>query len=302
MGACRGVLRLNEPMAQYTSWRIGGSAERYYRPTDAEDLALFLSHLPVGELLTWLGLGSNVLIADEGIQGTVIHTLGMKSVPILRVSEETVRVMSGVPCAKLAKYCAKEGLRGGSFFAGIPGTIGGALAMNAGAFGGETWKSVVKLETICATGNRRHRMPEEYKVEYRSVTGGAAHEWFLAGYFSFERINEIEKAEQLEKIAYLLRMRNETQPIGLWSCGSVFQNPPHHYAARLIEASLLKGCRIGGAMVSAKHANFIINTGNATAKDVYQLIQHIMMCVWRDHQVRLQPEVRIIGMPQFAEI
>lgn len=299
----RGVLRFNELMAPHTSWHIGGLAERYYKPADIDDLALFLRSLPKGEPLTWLGLGSNVLIADEGIQGTVIHTLSMKSVPIvscsdlfpnIALSEEVIRIVAGVPCAKVAKYCAKNALKGGSFFAGIPGTMGGALAMNAGAFGVETWDTVVQLEVMNAQGERQYRTPADYAVGYRSVKG-PADEWFVAGYYKFEKVDERSRAEQVEQIAYLLRMRNETQPIGLWSCGSVFQNPPNHYAARLIEASELKGYKIGGAMVSSKHANFIINTGNATAKDVFQLIQYIMDVIWRDHGVRLQPEVRIIG-------
>jgi UDP-N-acetylmuramate dehydrogenase len=298
--ALKGVLRLNEPLAPYTSWRIGGPAKRYYRPTDVEDLLLFLSLCEPREPLTWLGLGSNVLIADEGVSGTLIHTLGMKSVPILREGE-LVKVAAGVPCAKLAKYCAKEGLQGGAFFAGIPGTVGGALAMNAGAFGGETWDRVVGLEVTNHLGERRQRGREDYQVGYRKVIG-PPHEWFLGGQFRFEAGTSREEKQPKDEIAYLLRMRNETQPIGVLSCGSVFQNPPNHYAARLIEASGLKGFSIGGAMISPKHANFIINTGNATAKDVCQLIQHIMKCVWQDHQIRLEPEVRIIGAFQFAEI
>jgi UDP-N-acetylmuramate dehydrogenase len=299
----KGILRFNEPMAPYTTWRIGGPAQQYYRPTDIEDLVLFLSTLPAHEPLTWLGLGSNVLIADDGIQGTVIHTLGMKSVPITLVScSETVqivRVAAGVPCAKLAKYCAKEGLIGGTFFAGIPGTVGGALAMNAGAFGGETWGAVVGLEVLNRQGERILRTPKDYTVAYRSVRG-PDEEWFLAGHFQFQKGEKGTADEQAEQITYLLRMRNETQPIGVLSCGSVFQNPPNHYAARLIETSKLKGFSIGGAMVSSKHANFIINTGNATAKEVYQLIQYIMEVVWQEHQIRLQPEVRMIAAISFA--
>lgn len=297
--ALRGILRFNEPLAPYTSWRIGGPAARYYRPLDVEDLLLFLSLCSPTEPLSWLGLGSNVLIADEGIAGTVIHTLGMKSVPIC-AEGDLIWVSAGVPCAKVAKYCAKEGLKGGAFFAGIPGTVGGALAMNAGAFGGETWNSVVKLEITNQRGERQYRTPKDYKVGYRSVEG-PANEWFLGAYFRFEKGESHETAEQKALITYLLRMRNETQPIGVLSCGSVFQNPPNHYAARLIEHSNLKGFAIGDAMVSPKHANFIINTGNATAKDVCQLIQHIRQCVWKTHQICLEPEVRIMGALSFAE-
>ncbi len=299
----KGILRLNEPMAPHTTWRIGGPAERYYRPTDIEDLALFLSSLAPDEPLTFLGLGSNVLIADEGIRGTVIHTLGMKSLPIKLIAStdtaQTVWVPAGMPCAKLAKYCAKEGLKGGSFFAGIPGTIGGALAMNAGAFGGETWTQVVGLEVVNRRGECFLRSPKDYKIAYRSIEGGDE-AWFLAGHFQFEKGDQGTADEQAEQISYLLRMRNETQPIGVLSCGSVFQNPPNHYAARLIESSKLKGFSIGGAMVSSKHANFIINAAKASAKDVYQLIQHIIEVVWQEHEIRLKPEVRIMGAFPFA--
>lgn len=176
--------------------------------------------------------------------------------------------------------------------------------MNAGAFGDETWNSIVGLEVTDRNGNRRYRTKSDYKVGYRSVRG-PKDEWFLAGYFQFEQGDEKEVTEQKALMSYLLRMRHETQPIGLLSCGSVFQNPPQHYAARLIEASKLKGFSIGAAMVSPKHANFIINTGNATAKDVFQLIQHIRECIWRHNGILLQPEVRTlggIGFSGFAEI
>ena len=299
----KGILRLNEPMAPYTTWRIGGPAERYYRPTDIEDLVSFLSVLTPNEPITYLGLGSNVLIADTGIPGTLIHTLGMKSLPIKTIAStdttQTVWASAGMPCAKLAKYCAKEGLKGGAFFAGIPGTIGGALAMNAGAFGGETWTKVVGLEVINRQGERFLRSPADYKIAYRSIQG-PDEAWFLAGHFQFEKGDQGTADEQAQQITYLLRMRNESQPIGVLSCGSVFQNPPNHYAARLIESSKLKGFSIGGAMVSSKHANFIINTGKASAKDVYQLIQHIIEVVWQEHEIRLKPEVRIIGAFPFA--
>ena len=171
--------------------------------------------------------------------------------------------------------------------------------MNAGAFGGETWQFVTGLEVMNQKGEQLFRTPLDYKIDYRCVQG-PANEWFLAGHFQFERGVDHIVPEQKEQITYLLRMRNETQPIGVLSCGSVFQNPPNHYAARLIEASKLKGFAIGGAMVSSKHANFIINTGNAMAKDVFQLIQYIIDCIWRDHHIRLHPEVRMIGLSTFA--
>lgn len=289
----RGELKYHEPLAPHTSWHIGGPADRYYRPADLEDLQEFLMTLPKEEPLIWLGLGSNVLIADQGVRGTVIHTQS-KLAKLLQNEEGLIYAEAGVPCAKVAKFCAKHGLAGGEFFAGIPGTIGGALRMNAGAFGGETWPNVVKVEVINRKGDKLIRMPSEYQIGYRSVKGplDQKEEWFVAGYFHFAKGNV---AETEDRIKHLLRKRSETQPIGLFNCGSVFQNPPDHYAAQLIESVHLKGFKIGNAQISEKHANFIINLGDARAEDVLQLINHIIETVWQAHKIRLQTEVRLIG-------
>lgn len=289
----KGVLRLNEPLAPYTAWHIGGQAERYYRPTDVSDLITFLSSLSPEEPLTWLGLGSNVLIADEGIKGTVIHTLGMEAnePEILSMDPISIRVPSGLPCAKLAKFCAKQGIVHAEFFAGIPGTIGGALTMNAGAFGGETWSFVEKVEVINRFGERCFRFPKEYQISYRHVKL-PAEEWFIAGYFRFEKGDAIEASNQIKQ---LLRRRSDTQPIGVFSCGSVFKNPQPHFAAKLIESANLKGYRVGDIEVSPKHANFIINHGKGKAKEVLEVIHHIQETVWKNHQIRLEPEVRLLG-------
>ncbi len=288
----------NEPLAQYTCWRIGGAAQRYYRPKNAIELLEFLKSLSEDEPLTWLGLGSNVLINDKGIKGTVIHTLGMGDKNPSLIAEESdektvlLRADAGIPCAKLAKFCVNNSLKGGEFFAGIPGTVGGALAMNAGAFGGETWVVVEKVEVANRKGERSIRYPLEYEITYRSVTSPRVEEWFIAGYFRFERGDAREAAENIK---LLLRRRSETQPIGTFSCGSVFKNPPHDFAARLIEASNLKGYRINDAEISIKHANFIINRGDAKAEDIIQIIHHITETVWEKHQVRLHNEVRLLG-------
>lgn len=285
----KGELKYNEPLAPHTSWHIGGPADRYYRPIDQADLSEFLAQLSVDEPLTWLGLGSNVLISDEGIRGTVIHLQG--SVGSVDIQDTLVKADASVPCAKVAKLCAKEGLTGAEFFAGIPGTIGGALCMNAGAFGGETWPTVVKVEVIDRHGEKKIRTPKDYQIAYRSVQG-PKDEWFLSGYFQFQKGNVSDASTRIKQ---LLRQRNETQPIGVFSCGSVFQNPPGDYAARLIEASHLKGYRVGGAEISPKHANFIINLGNAKATDVLQIIRHIQAVVLKEHKVQLKTEVRILG-------
>lgn len=289
----KGELKYQEPLASHTSWHIGGKVDRYFKPFDINDLKEFLKTVSQDEAITWLGLGSNVLVADEGLKGTVIHTQGTLG-ELQLIEEDIVYAEAGVPCAKVAKFCAKHGLTGGEFFAGIPGTVGGALAMNAGAFGGETWAQVIKVDIINRKGDLITRMPLEYNISYRTVKGPIEfnQEWFIAGYFQFKKGDALETNL---KIKQLLKKRNETQPIGVFSCGSVFKNPPGNHAARLIESSGLKGYQIGNAQISPKHANFIINLGNARAEDVLQLINHIKETVWNDHQVRLCTEVRLLG-------
>jgi UDP-N-acetylmuramate dehydrogenase len=198
---------------------------------------------------------------------------------------------AGLACARIARQCIKWGLGPAEFFAGIPGTLGGALAMNAGAFGGETWRHVVEVETIDRAGNEHRRPASEYQISYRHVEPPAAEEWFLAARLRFE----VRPPEHRSEVTELLERRKATQPIGEWSCGSVFTNPPGDHAARLIEAAGLKGLRIGDASVSVKHANFIINHGAATATDVESLIGRVQDEVQRAHGVRLHPEVRIVG-------
>lgn len=292
----RGTLKFNEPLAPYTSWRIGGPADRYYRPADMDDLADFLKTLSPNEPITWLGLGSNVLISDAGIRGVVIHLLFPGTLELLDSltpsHQKTVRVEAGMTCAKLAKFCAKQGLVGAEFFSGIPGTVGGALFMNAGAWGSETWEHVVRVETINRLGERFVRFPKDYQVGYRSVVAAQVQEWFVSGYFQFE---QGETAQSTAKIKALLRERGSKQPIGTFSCGSVFQNPKGHYAGQLIEASKLKAYTIGGAKVSSKHANFILNQGNATASDVLALIQYVQKVVLREHEIALKTEVKMLG-------
>lgn len=287
----RGELRLNEPLKRYNTWRVGGPARRMYLPADAEDLAVFLSGLPRGEPLLWLGLGSNLLIRDGGFDGTVILLQGRLNG--LAIEGRRMQAEAGVSCAKVARECARAGLVGAAFLAGIPGTMGGALAMNAGAFGGETWSIVSAVRTIDRCGVIRDRGPADYRVAYREVVC-PAEEWFIACTL---QLTEGDGAAEQEAIRTLLERRAATQPTGQPSCGSTFRNPAGDHAARLIEASGLKGCRIGGAEVSTKHANFIINTGEATATDIERLIAHVRDEVARRQGVRLETEVHSVGEP-----
>jgi UDP-N-acetylmuramate dehydrogenase len=286
----RGELRYDEPMAAHNSWRAGGVARRFFKPADVADLCDFLQQLDPQEPLLWLGLGSNLLVRDGGFPGTVIFTLGALN-EIEWLDTTTLRVGAGVTCSRVARESAKQGLSGVEFLAGIPGTMGGALAMNAGAFGGETWNRVAAVDTVDRTGQMHARQPDEYRVSYRSVEG-AADEWFVAATLKLEASDALLAQQHIRQ---LLAQRGESQPVQQNSCGSVFRNPPGDHAARLIEATGLKGKTLGGAQVSEKHANFIINTGTATAADIETLLNQVQGCVEQAHGVRLEAEVRIVG-------
>ena len=290
MNQLRGEMRYDEPLAWHTSWRVGGPARRFYRPADSEDLIQFLQGLPAREPILWLGLGSNLLVRDAGFEGTVIALKGRID-RMEMISETWLRAEAGASCARVARLGASAGLVGLEFLAGIPGTMGGALAMNAGAFGGETWDSVRVVETLDRWGQVRHRPPGDFEVGYRRVSGPPG-EWFLAAHLEAEP-GDVKQGQR--RIRQLLELRAATQPIGLPSCGSVFRNPEGEHAARLIEAAGLKGETIGGAQVSEKHANFIINTGGATAADIEQLIERVRERVLEASGIRLETEVHMVG-------
>jgi UDP-N-acetylmuramate dehydrogenase len=285
-------MRRAEPLSRHTSWHVGGPAEVFFKPRDATDLSAFLKAAPAGVPVTFIGLGSNLLVRDGGIRGIVISTHGTLD-ELTRLSSTEVQAGAGVACARIARQCIKWGLGPAEFFAGIPGTLGGALAMNAGAFGGETWQHVRGVDTIDRAGERHQRAPAEYRISYRQVIAPVAEEWFISARLSFEQ----RPGAHASEVTALLERRKATQPIGEWSCGSVFTNPPGDHAARLIETAGLKGYRLGGASVSHKHANFIINHGEASAADLEHLIGHVRAEVERVHGVALHPEVRIVGVP-----
>jgi len=280
----------NEPMTRHTSWRAGGVAKRYVQADSLTALASYIATLPENENLLWMGLGSNTLIRDGGFNGTVIATQGVMS-QIELLDETTVYVGAGVASAKLARFCSKHRLTGAEFFAGIPGLVGGALAMNAGAFGGETWPLVVEVETLNRQGEINKRQADEFEYSYRHVQG-PVDEWFVSVTL---KLKKQKLSENTIDIRQLLAKRAASQPTGVASCGSVFQNPKGQFAARLIEDCGLKGKRIGGAIVSEKHANFIINENNATATDIESLIKLIQKTVNDKHNILLQPEARIVG-------
>jgi UDP-N-acetylmuramate dehydrogenase len=286
----RGRLLYQEPLARHTSWRVGGPARRFYQAADRSDLVAFLQRLDPQEPLLWLGLGSNLLVRDGGFAGTVIATQGALDEINWRGPQQ-LYAEAGVSCAKVARTAARSGLCGVEFLAGIPGTLGGALAMNAGAFGGETWQRVLEVETLDRLGRVRVRQPQDFDIGYRQVKG-VAEEWFLAAMLELEP-GDVEVGQQ--RIRDLLERRAATQPTRQPSCGSVFRNPPGEHAARLIETSGLKGLRRGGAQVSDKHANFIVNTGDAKAADIEELILEVQRVVEARTGVCLTPEVHVVG-------
>ncbi len=285
----KGELKTNEPLSRYNSWRVGGPAKQLYRPTDRNDLALFLQQLPAEEPVLWVGLGSNLLIRDGGFAGTVIVTAG--ALQTIDVTDNEITAEVGLYCSKLAKQAAKAGLKGAAFWAGIPGTLGGALAMNAGAHGVETWDSVLEVTTIDKQGELHLYNADQFEVSYRHVNL-PENQWFVAAKMRFE---QGDKETELELIRDLLKKRNISQPTNQPCAGSVFRNPPGDFSGRLIEVSGLKGLTVGGASVSDKHANFIVNNGDATAKDIETLIFEVQQRVEQEHGVKLIPEVHIIG-------
>jgi len=288
--AVAGKLLRNEPLSRHTSWHVGGPADWYFEPRDRADLAAFLRAVPKEMPIHWVGLGSNLLVRDGGVRGAVIVTHGALSA-LERRGATQVWCEAGVPCARLARQCVRWGLGPAEFFAGIPGTLGGALAMNAGAFGGETWQQVVAVEVIDRHGQLHRREAAEYRIGYRQAVSPVSGEAFLGALLQFAP----QATESTDGIRDLLLERKAKQPIGEWSCGSVFTNPPGDHAARLIEAAGLKGLRIGGACVSTKHANFIVNEGTASARDLEQLIAKVQEAVAEHFGIRLETEVRIIG-------
>lgn len=288
-----GELKFNEPLSAYNTWRVGGPAKQLFKPKNIAGLQAFLQQLPADEPLLWLGLGSNSLISDKGFPGTVILTQGcLKNIECL--DSQRVRVEAGVSCAQLARFCARNALGEAEFWAGIPGTFGGALRMNAGCYQSETWDYVKEVETIDRHGQIKRRLAEEFKISYRHVEGlHDNQEWFVSGICELP-IGNCEVS--LAKIKDLLSRRAATQPTGEYNCGSVFRNPPGDYAARLIEACGLKGHQIGGAQISLKHANFIINeAAQAKSMDISLLIDLIRNVVKEKYGIELMQEVHFIG-------
>jgi len=290
----RGTQAMRAGLARYTTWRVGGPADFLYLPADRDDLASFVRQTRTHGPPTVIGLGSNLLVRDGGVRGPVVvlHNPGAA----LAVADSLVYADAGVASPKLARFAAMHGCAEAEFLAGIPGTVGGALAMNAGCYGGETWRHVARVEVLLANGTFAVRTPADYAIGYRSVMradGTPPDGIFTAAWFRFPQGDG--SAARL-RIKTLLQKRIATQPLGLPNAGSVFRNPSGDHAARLIESCGLKGRTRGGAQVSTKHANFIVNPrGAARAADIEALIEEVQEVVARKTGVRLEAEVRIVG-------
>mgnify|MGYP002001032210 FL=1 len=279
----------NESMAKHTSWGIGGCADLFYSPKSREDLVSFLSSVDPNLPITWIGKGTNILVRDAGIRGVVISTKSFLK-EIEKTSKYLYKVEAGVACVELALFCQKNGIGPAAFFSGIPGSIGGALTMNAGSFGMETWDLVIEVEVINEKGDISFLEKESFDIAYRTVTF-PFRLWFLSCSMSLSSDEQTTKDNLIE----LRNQRIKTQPLSEDTCGSVFKNPPGNFAGALIEGSGLKGFKIGSASISEKHANFIVNEGGATARDIENLIKHTRQAVREKFDIDLQPEVRIIG-------
>ena len=280
----------DEPMARHVSWRAGGKADRFFAPSSLGQLGAYLRQLPKGEPLLFVGLGSNLLVRDGGFRGTVILMHSAELRPELE--DGRIYAAAGVAAPKVGRFAALQQRAGAEFLAGIPGTVGGALAMNAGCYGSETWDVVASAKTIDRDGVVRFRLKKEFEIGYRHCRA-PKEEWFVGAFFDLPAGDgEASRA----RIKELLAKRIATQPLSLPNAGSVFRNPPGDHAARLVEFCGLKGFAMGDARVSEMHANFIVNPGGkARAADIEALIAHVRETVKTKTGVELTPEVRIVG-------
>ncbi len=287
----RGKVSLNEPLAPFTTFRIGGVADYYVEPEDAQDVLSIVNYMSSKGLpLYVMGNGSNILISDDGIRGVVINL--EKNFSYLKHEENKIVSGSGVKMAKFADFAIKNNYAGVEMLAGIPATIGGALVMNAGAYGGET-STYVNEVTVVINGTIKHFSKDECGFVYRNSNLKSS--IILQAEFNLPSGN---KEELMKHRKELLLKRNEAQPVEIPNAGCIFKNPENNFAAKLIEESGMKGRSYGGAMVSEKHANFILNHNNAKANDVLELVRIIKKAVREKTGVELEMEVKLVGFEE----
>ena len=286
----RGKLLQNVSMARYSTWRTGGKAQVLFIPADRDDLVDFLGQMDNKLPVQFIGLGSNLLVRDGGFNGVLIRLA--PGLTKLKVNGQKVIAEAGVAAPKLARFAIKHGLAGAGFMVGIPGSVGGALRMNAGCFGGTTWDIVTKVTIATVTGEISHVSADQFDTDYRYVKHKSIDDlYFIEAEF------DLVEGDEKDDITEVMQKRAKAQPIGTANAGSVFVNPDAHSAGALIEQAGLANFSIGDAQVSAKHCNFIINHGNAKASEIEELIQLVQEKVLVHSGISLKPEVHIIGLP-----
>ena len=286
----KGRIRENVCMKEYNTWKIGGSAQYFFEPSNLDDLKKFLENSSNIDII-FLGNGSNVLIRDGGINGCVVS---LKNTLNNYTSNKKGKYIfeAGFSCMKIAQITAKDNYGGLEFLCGIPGSLGGALAMNAGCYGGNIWDYVNKVIMINKNGNLVTKSKREFKYGYRNLEL-EDNNFFIGATFNLQE-NQLKNS--LDIIKEYLKDRRSKQPTGLPSCGSVFKNPENYHAANLIESSGLKNYKIGKAYISDKHANFIITEPSASSSDVEDLIEFIQKTVFENKNIFLETEVKFIGI------
>jgi UDP-N-acetylmuramate dehydrogenase len=287
----RGNISISEPLARFTTFKIGGPADYYLEPKDREDLINLIKYLKeIKYPYLIIGNGSNVLISDEGIRGAAINLeFGFTKI---QINKNNVFAEAGIRLSKLVDVCIENSLVGMENLAGIPGTLGGAILMNAGAYGGEI-SNFIKTVEVVDDVEFKFLTKEECGFTYRKSS--LERKIILSAEFE---LPFGDKAKARERRKELLIKRNQSQPVDVPNAGSIFKNPVGNYAGRLIEQAGLKGLTIGGAKVSEKHANFIVNFNNASANDVIELMKVIQETVFNKFGILLEPEIKMIGFDQ----
>lgn len=290
----RGTISLNEPLAHYTSMRVGGPVDYFVEPADKEDLVAIVNYFRENDFpYVMIGRGSNILVSDDGFRGAAISLESCLS--DVRIENEIdVVAEAGAGLSKLVDFCIQHSLEGLEWAAGIPGTVGGAVMMNAGAHGGEISGSLMEVELM--RGENIIRVPRS-EIAFGYRTSGLEECIVLSAQFQLKRGDQEKLILRRRDI---IQQRNATQPVNMPNSGSMFKNPHGNHAAKLIEKALLKGKRIGGAQISEKHANFILNLGSATASDVLTLIDLTRRTVHQHLGILLELEIKLIGFSQDA--
>ncbi len=297
MAQLRGRLEQQVAMAHHVSWHAGGMASASYWPADCDDLREFVRRQPADAALLLVGNGSNLLVRDGGFDGTVIFTAGLQKLQIELAPPahgyRQVYAEAGVAATQLAKFAAANGLTGLEFLAGIPGTVGGCVAQNAGCFGSESWDCIDRVNMLNRRGELIQRSHAEFEVGYRRVEPLIeVGEWFAGAWFD---LREADGSAAMRTVHEFIAKRRDSQPLDMPNAGRAFRNPQDNFAARLIQLAGMAGARLGGARVSERHPNFVINGGDASASDIERLIDLVAERVQEKFGVRLQCDVRIVG-------